>query len=159
MEMRDYILETFRFNDESNKKQLQVIKTLPNPTECVKIFSHVINSQYKWMSRITQVTNAGLMEWWDPVYPIDQLELEWDKSLVLFIDYFKALPLDELEKGIMFSVHEDKAGHWSVTPMEIALQLNYHCIHHRAQMQTLIRAQGIEPEHVDYIYSRVKLYD
>ena len=34
---------------------------------------------------------------------------------------------------------------------DIALQLNYHSIHHRAQIQSIIRKQGIEPDFVDYI--------
>jgi uncharacterized damage-inducible protein DinB len=34
---------------------------------------------------------------------------------------------------------------------DIALQLNYHSIHHRAQIQAMIRKQGFEPEFVDYI--------
>jgi len=41
--------------------------------------------------------------------------------------------------------------HWTAPLKDIALQLNYHSIHHRAQIQALIRAQGIEPDFVDYI--------
>jgi uncharacterized damage-inducible protein DinB len=42
-------------------------------------------------------------------------------------------------------------GKFAATIKDIALQLNYHSIHHRAQIQYLIRKQGIEPEFVDYI--------
>jgi uncharacterized damage-inducible protein DinB len=35
--------------------------------------------------------------------------------------------------------------------IDIALQLNYHAIHHRAQIQVLIRQQGLEPDFIDYI--------
>jgi len=48
---------------------------------------------------------------------------------------------------------------FAATIKDIALQLNYHSIHHRAQMQTIIRSQGLEPEFVDYIgtkYRRVQ---
>ncbi len=31
----------------------------------------------------------------------------------------------------------------------IALQLNYHSIHHRAKIQTMIRDQSLEPDFVD----------
>ena len=40
--------------------------------------------------------------------------------------------------------------------IDIALQLNYHSIHHRAQMQMLIRQQGIEPDFIDYIGTKYK---
>jgi len=39
---------------------------------------------------------------------------------------------------------------------DIALQLNYHSIHHRAQIQTIIRQQGMEPDFVDYIGTKYK---
>jgi uncharacterized damage-inducible protein DinB len=32
-----------------------------------------------------------------------------------------------------------------------SMQLNYHSIHHRAQIQLLIRQQGLQPDFVDYI--------
>jgi len=41
-------------------------------------------------------------------------------------------------------------GLWAVAPKDISLQLNYHSIHW-AQVQTIIRQQGIEPDFVDYI--------
>lgn len=37
-----------------------------------------------------------------------------------------------------------------------ALQLNYHSIHHQAQIQTLLPSQGIEPDFVDYIGTRYR---
>ncbi|MBP9221492.1 MAG: hypothetical protein KBF42_08910 [Chitinophagales bacterium] len=36
------------------------------------------------------------------------------------------------------------------------LQLNYHSIHHRAQMQMLIRQQGLVPDFVDYIGTKYR---
>ena len=43
------------------------------------------------------------------------------------------------------------AGSWAVKLLGISLHLNYHSIHHRAQMQVLIRQQGLEPDFIDYI--------
>jgi uncharacterized damage-inducible protein DinB len=40
--------------------------------------------------------------------------------------------------------------------LDIALQLNYHSIHHRAQMQVLIRQQGMEPDFIDYIGTKYR---
>jgi uncharacterized damage-inducible protein DinB len=47
-------------------------------------------------------------------------------------------------------------GRWKARLIDIALQLNYHSIHHRAQMQMLIRQQGIEPDFIDYIGTKYK---
>ena len=47
-------------------------------------------------------------------------------------------------------------GVYAATPKDIALQLNYHSIHHRAQIQTIIRHQGIEPDFIDYIGTKYR---
>src|SRR5436190_18810222 len=81
MGMRNYLLDTFQYNDITNRKLLKKINQLPEQAEPIRHFSHLINSQYKWMARIRQDPGAIEMSWWDPVYPFDGLEQEWLKSL------------------------------------------------------------------------------
>jgi uncharacterized damage-inducible protein DinB len=45
---------------------------------------------------------------------------------------------------------------WAAAPQDIALQLNYHSIHHRAQIQTILRREGIAPDFVDYIRTKYR---
>jgi uncharacterized damage-inducible protein DinB len=97
---------------------------------------------------------APAMSWWDPLYPLNQLENEWDKSLKLWLDYIDAKTDEELATEVTF-VGLDGSW-WAATPQDIALQLNYHSIHHRAQIQTIIREQGIEPDFVDYIGTKYR---
>ena len=150
MEMKQYLIETFRYNDYANKRVLEkVIKELPDKTECIKFFSHLTNSQYKWMARILHDPKAPQMSWWDPVYKLDDLEKEWTKSLAVWINFLESKNENELFEDMKFIGMD--GGQWSAKLKDIALQLNYHSIHHRAQMQTIIRKQGFEPEFVDYI--------
>jgi uncharacterized damage-inducible protein DinB len=149
MEMKKYLIETFEFNSLMNKKLLGKIKKLPDKEECIRFFSHLINSQKKWMARIVQYPEDPEMDWWDPVYPFNKLKEEWDKSLRDWIDYLNSKTEDELFEEAKFIGYD--GGHWSVPLKDIALQLNYHSIHHRAQMQLFIRQQGLEPDFVDYI--------
>jgi uncharacterized damage-inducible protein DinB len=154
MQMKNYLIDTFKYNDTANKKLLEKIKLLNNKEESVKLFSHLINCQYKWMARIMQDPNAKAMSWWDPIYPLDQLESAWTKSLYLWINYISEKTDDELSTEVSFIGFDDSL--WAATPMDIALQLNYHSIHHRAQVQTIIRQQGIEPDFVDYIGTKYR---
>lgn len=94
------------------------------------------------------------MSWWDPIYDFEMLEQEWTKSLNLWISFITAKSDEELSTEITFIGFDD--GLWAATPTDIALQLNYHSIHHRAQIQTLIRQQGIEPDFVDYIGTKYR---
>ena len=73
MEMKKYLIDTFQFNDLMNRKLLEKIKLLPDKKESVRYFSHLINSQKKWMARIVQYPNDPKMDWWDPLYSFDEL--------------------------------------------------------------------------------------
>ena len=154
MQMKDYLLDTFQFNDSSNKKLLKKIALLKAPEESIKLFSHLINCQYKWMARIIQDPAAKTMSWWDPVYDIDKLEAAWTGSLTPWISYISEHTDEALSAETTFIGFD--GGTWAASPKDIALQLNYHSIHHRAQIQTLIRQQGIEPDFVDYIGTRYR---
>ena len=149
MEMKIYLIDTFKFNDLMNKQLLGKIKLLPDKEKCVRFFSHLINSQNKWMARITQYPNDPKMDWWEPDYRLNDLEKEWDKSLQAWIEFINNKNEDELFLESKFIGYD--GGHWTVQLKDIALQLNYHSIHHRAQMQMLIRQQDMEPDFVDYI--------
>jgi uncharacterized damage-inducible protein DinB len=154
MEMRKYLLDTFSYNDVTNRNLLEKIKQLPDKTESIRLFSHLINSQYKWMARIQHDPAALQMSWWEPVYPFKQLEAEWDKSLNLWINYLNGKSDTELATEVIFIGFDDSK--WAAALQDIALQLNYHSIHHRAQIQTVIRQQRIEPDFVDYIGTKYR---
>jgi len=147
-------MDTFNFNSKTNKNLLNKIKILEDKGECVRLFSHLINCQYKWMGRIVKDPRVLEMDWWEPVYDIDQLEKKWDDSLKLWTDYINSKTEEELSTEVTFTGFD--GGLYAATPKDIALQLNYHSIHHRAQMQTIIRKQGVEPDFVDYIGTKYR---
>jgi uncharacterized damage-inducible protein DinB len=154
MQIKEYLLDTFGYNDSTNKKLIDKINLLSSKEESVKLFSHLINSQYKWMARIVHDPKAPEMSWWDPVYKIENLQNQWSKSLQLWLDFIYSKTEEELSTEVEFAGFD--GGQWAATPLDIALQLNYHSIHHRAQIQTIIRQQGLEPDFVDYIGTRYR---
>ena len=157
MQMQHYLIETFQFNDNANKNLLSKIKLLNDKKKSIKLFSHLINCQYKWMARIIQDPGYEKISWWEPVYEFEKLEEEWDKSLDIWIRYIRKHTDEELSVEVIFTGFDNSR--WAATPQDIALQLNYHSIHHRAQIQTLIRQQGIEPDFVDYIGTKYRKLD
>ena len=70
--MKQYLIDTFLYNDYANNLVLKKVGELPDKTECLKYFSHLANSQYKWMARITHDPKAPEMSWWEPVYDFDR---------------------------------------------------------------------------------------
>ena len=152
--MKQYLIDTFNYNDYANKMVLEKIRQLPDKNEAIRFFSHLINSQNKWLKRIQLYPQAPEMDWWEPVYALEELESKWNESLKNWMEFLHSLGENELYEEKKF-VGFDGA-HWSVPLKDIALQLNYHSIHHRAQIQTIIRQQGLEPDFVDYIGTKYK---
>jgi uncharacterized damage-inducible protein DinB len=139
-----------------NRKMLTRINDLPDREKCIRFFSHLINSQNKWMARILQYPQDPKLDWWQPVFLYDTLEDEWVKSLQMWIDFIEQKTEIELFAEAYFIGYNGRK--WSASLKDIALQLNYHSIHHRAQMQLFIRQQGLEPDFIDYIgtvYKRI----
>jgi uncharacterized damage-inducible protein DinB len=147
--MKSYLIETFNWNDKANRQVLAKIKTLPSQEECIKFFSHLINSQNKWIKRIEVYPKDPNLDWWKPLYKPDDLEPEWEKSLRAWLDLIESKSEEELFQDVKWVGFDN--GVYTGALKDIALQLNYHSIHHRAQIQSIIRKQGIEPDFVDYI--------
>ncbi|HQU71451.1 MAG: DinB family protein [Calditrichaeota bacterium] len=147
--MKQHLLDLFAFNDQTNRKLLGKIAQLQDQAESIRLFSHLINCQYKWLARIQQDPRVPEMSWWEPLYPFGQLEPEWEKSLTPWLDYLRSKSETELAAEVIFTGSD--GSRWASTPQDIALQLNFHSVHHRAQIQMLIRAEGLKPGFVDYI--------
>ena len=154
MELKKYLIDTFMYNDYANKLVLYKIKQLPDKKDAIRFFSHLINSQNKWLKRIEVYPQDPGMDWWEPVYELAELELKWNESLQRWINYLDSVSEEELHSEKKFIGYD--GAYWSVPLKDIALQLNYHSIHHRAQIQTIIRQQGLEPDFVDYIGTKYK---
>jgi uncharacterized damage-inducible protein DinB len=149
MEMKQHLTDTFRWNDRANRQVLAKIRELPDQQQAIKFFSHLINSQNKWIRRIEVFPRNPNLDWWQPTYKLDELESEWEKSLKMWLDLIASKTEEELFQNVKWVGFD--GGVYTGPLKDIALQLNYHSIHHRAQIQSLIRAQGLEPDFVDYI--------
>lgn len=154
MSIKEYLIDTFHYNDHANKMLLEKIRLLPDGAEAVRYFSHLINSQNKWLKRIEVYPEDPKMDWWEPLYEPEQLKELWNKSLQAWISFVERKKEEELVQDTKFIGFDGAT--WSVPLKDIALQLNYHSIHHRAQVQTIIRQQGLEPDFVDYIGTKYK---
>ena len=149
MEMKEYLIDSFRYNNGANKLALAKMRELAAPDECIRFFSHLINSMNKWLGRVEKWAGYQDMDWWLPIYKLDELESKWDECLARWMTFLESKTGDELFEEAEFYGFD--GGEWAATLKDIALQLNYHSIHHRAQIQYLIRQQGVEPAFVDYI--------
>jgi uncharacterized damage-inducible protein DinB len=153
--MKQYLIDFFKYNDWANKRLLDAIKLMPDKEEAVKLFSHFIYSLQKWMNRITKEKEDTAFSWMGPEFSIEQLENIWSDNVNVWIKYLDGIDESVLENDIIFQP-SDRNKKYKAKIREVSLQLNYHCIHHRAQILRMIRQQGLTPPATDYIFTVLK---
>lgn len=153
--MKQHLIDLFHYNDWANQKLLEAIADLTDKTEALELFSHLVNAQNKWYNRIVQQTEDHSLEWMRPLYAEQELNAAWAKSIGTWIACLESKTETSLEEDVLFTRASDGKP-MAVKLKDLALQLNYHAIHHRAQINTLISKQGVRPPATDYIYTKLR---
>ena len=148
--MKQYLIDTFRFNDWAQRRMFIAARELPDRTDVNKIFSHIISAQEKWLRRAKGDPNETSISWWDTISN-EEVEGRWTANLNEWIEYLAKLDDNDIESKVEYTPGPDDNGS-SQKLRDVVLQLNYHAIHHRAEIGLRIRDQGFEVPPVDYIY-------
>lgn len=152
--MKQHLLEMFAFNQAANIQMIESVMKMKDPEKASNLLSHLINSQDKWLKRIQlypENPNSQL-DWWLPAYTLEGIKAYFESSTQAWVDYLSGLSEAEILSDISFRGRDD--AEWRAPLKDIALQLIFHSFHHRAQIQMLLREEGIAPEFIDYIGSK-----
>jgi uncharacterized damage-inducible protein DinB len=151
--MKEHIMGLFEFNNVSNSQLIEKISLVPDKTDSVRLMSHIINCQFKWIARLQGSEHEKVLDWWEPVYNIDVLQSKWIESLRLWSNFINSCSEDQLSAEISFKGMD--GNFYAASPADVALHLNYHSIHHRAQILSLLSKQGVKAEIPDYIRTKI----
>lgn len=152
--MKSHLIDLFQFNDTVNRKMIAKIAQMPAQEVPIKLMSHLVHSQDKWLARLAMDPDANKREWFGPSFSLEALENEWIRSVNAWIEFLNAKTEDEVLTPVQWEGYD--GAQWEARLCDIALQLNFHGIHHRAQIQTMVRQQGLEPDFLDYIGTKYK---
>lgn len=153
--MKQYLLDFFRYNLKANIQLLEAVHQLPEKEHAVKLFSHLILAQDKWFNRISKEKEDSAIQWMLPVIPLNELASRWDVSIDHWLRLIEEKTDEELHHDIIFKRPAD-GKQMGIKLMDLILQLNYHIIHHRAQINTILSQQGITPPPTDYIFTKLR---
>jgi uncharacterized damage-inducible protein DinB len=153
--MKQYLIDFFKYNDGANRKLIESVKLMPESEEAIRLISHVINSHAKWLNRVIKERDDKELAWFDKAYPLNDLEKEWSEKVNAWLAYMAKIGESDLDKEIVFERPND-GKKFKIKLRDIALQINYHSIHHRAQILPIIRKQGQTPPATDYIFTVLK---
>ena len=152
--MNQYLIEYTDYNDWANRKLLQTVLLLPDKTEALRLFSHLISSQDKWYNRVTGKENDGDLKWYGDVFSEHEIEKRWKESYKKWFLLLASTTEERLEDYVYFLRQAD-GKRMKVKLRDIIFQLNCHSIHHRAQINKIISAQGLPVPVTDYIFTAI----
>lgn len=148
--MKQQLLDIFRFNRKANLAMLDAVMPLQeHKTEALRMLSHLVLSQDKWLTRIRMYPQDAGLDWWEPEIPVSELASAIQRSSDAWIAHIQSCAETELETEVRFIGYD--GAHWGAKLQDIALQLSFHSFHHRAQVQMLLKAEGHQPAFIDYI--------
>jgi uncharacterized damage-inducible protein DinB len=153
--MKEHLLHFLKYNDWANRELLAAILQLPAGEEAVTMFSHMIHAQDKWYNRLKPATGDEKYQWHGAPFDKHELEKEWTRSIGQWLSFLEKCSDEELKKDIIFTV-PDTGQSRVVTIKDVIFQINCHCVHHRAQINKMISAQGMKVPPTDYILTALK---
>jgi uncharacterized damage-inducible protein DinB len=154
-QMKDHLLQLFSFNRQSNIQLVAKVGSMADPQAAIRLLSHLVNCQYRWLARLNEPEKAAQMSWWDPLYSLAELPDQFSKSTDIWIDFISRKSDSDL--GTEVTYFDASGRKCAALLQDIALQLNFHSIHHRGQIQMLLKEQGIQPDAIDYIVSHYRV--
>ncbi len=154
--MREYFINLFKYNDWANELILDTLsKNDIKDPDVYKIFSHVINAQFIWMSRITGKKEIHKPVW--SVHSLQDLKQFSKESTRLWLEYLANLDHAEMARSISYSNSEGQA--FQNTVSDMLPHIVNHASYHRGQVNKLMRREGIQVNNTDFITWRRTVKD
>lgn len=143
--MNVFFNQLFDYNFYCNKKLIEKCSSIENtPEKSIELFSHILNVHHRWNAALTGHTPEyaanqihSVKEWGDIHYENQRSSFEITTSA------------DDFEKRIDYENSEGRL--FTNTVQDILFHIINHSTHHRAQIASDFRQNGLEPLQLDYI--------
>lgn len=144
--MKSYFVKLFDYNLWANKAFIAVLEqqTFTDP-KILTLLSHTANAQIIWLDRVNGKVSQTAV--WEEYALPEAIELLMKGSH----DWINMLKnLDDLDLSIGY--HNSKGVSFSSPITDILVHVANHGTHHRGQIATLLRVEGISPPASDFIF-------
>jgi uncharacterized damage-inducible protein DinB len=149
--MKSYFLKLYKYNEWSNRRVLNAIKSQGVTDDKVLIlFSHQIVANYLWLHRIKGLDPPPYDLW--KIYPLEQLTVMVDEISKQWLEYVSEN--DDFNRILKYNNY---VGDYYENNVEhIMIHLVNHGSYHRGQIALRMRQCGHQPINTDFItYDRV----
>jgi uncharacterized damage-inducible protein DinB len=152
MNLKDFFLKQFAYNDAMNITQLKKLNELENPPhEAMELLNHITKVQILWLERLygtVNITRSFLTPW--SLAEIEEKLVDNHKGWLAFLNEY-----DEEGLNKIFEYKNIKGETCRNNLYDIIFHVINHSTHHRAQISKILRQHEIVPPVMDYIaYAR-----
>lgn len=143
--MKEFFADILRYHHHYNQKFVDFLEEIPHdPFEySIRLLSHMVNAHQIWNARILDAMPLAVHELHHPE-KIKQIDRQ---------NYYYSLKiLAEKTPELQISYQNSKGEEFQNTVQQIFYHLTNHHTHHRAQIVSELRRNGIEPLVTDYIF-------
>lgn len=143
--MQDFFKDIFEYHHHFNQKLVGMLQEYQDriTERSIPLFSHIVNAHQIWNSRILNTASLGVND-------VHSLERCLDLDKTNFSDTLRILRDVDLAKKIEYKT--SKGQPFQNTVREVLFQVVNHTTHHRGQIVSDLRQQGIAPPVTDYIF-------
>lgn len=144
--MEEFFNELFDYNFYCNKKLIEACAPLKKvPKKTATLFSHLLNAHHLWNARITGA-ESRFEVWQDhPLSAWEDIHYENQRNTFEIITN-----TDDFEARIDYQNSEGRL--FTNTVQDMLFHIINHSTHHRAQILSDLRDNGIEPVSLDYVF-------
>ena len=149
--MKQLFLNLFEYDLWANSRTFNSLKQFDSPpAKIIELFSHIINSQLIWLSRVTHNPLLHENPW--KVHRIEECNDLFQKSNREWIGFISNLHAGSEDYEVIYK--NTKGEEFRNKISDIMLQVISHSHYHRGQIAFLVRQAGGIPALTDYIASK-----
>ena len=132
----------------ANQCILKTLQSIEDENQEVnRLFSHILFAEKVWITRLRGLDSSGLPIWLEVDMEVcAELVMQNEKSLTTFLTN---LANSDLDKLIFYT--NSKGTEFKNSVRDILTHIALHGQYHRGQINSRLRADGIEPVNIDFI--------
>jgi uncharacterized damage-inducible protein DinB len=132
----------------ANQRILETLQSIENENQEVnRLFSHILFGEQIWITRLRGLDSSRLPIWSEvDIEVCAELVMQNEESLTTFLT-----KLDNTELDKLISYTNSKGTEFKNSVRDILTHVALHGQYHRGQINSRLRADGIEPVNIDFI--------
>lgn len=143
--MNAHLNRLYTYHDWANRQYFPILSLEGVPTECIRLYSHILNAHGIWMARIL-----------NQKVPVAAFDLHKVENFAQIHEGFQAqsVRLLEIERNLdrIINYSNSSGERFSNSLGDIMAHIVNHGTYHRGQVAMLLRKADIAPVQTDYIF-------